>query len=109
MKLIAIFGAGLALTLSGCGSSDDEGGPSPPFPNAVTPANHGSSSASDSEEEGSSEDSSDTASADQYEGTSVEGMSVAPTVNPSDSSEVNSEASADDPSAEQASDSSDGQ
>src|SRR5690348_13808057 len=103
MKFIAILSACLVLSLSGCGSSDDVGN-SLPSQNAAAPANNAASSASDSDGEDYSEASSEAAPAGQYEGTSVEGMSVAPTVNPSDGSETNSEASADGQSAEQASD-----
>ena len=92
MKVIAILSAGLALSLSGCGSSDDE--TPPPFPNAVAPVQTTASSASDTQEEES--DSSSDLNPGQYEGTSVEGMSVEPAVNPSVSSEASSEAPADD-------------
>jgi hypothetical protein len=109
MKFIAILSAGVVLCLSGCGSSDDESMP-PNFPNAMARANAAAPSTSESEEEGSS--SPETVSEGQYEGTSVEGMSVEPTTNPSAGSETqsaDSEASADDQSAEQAADAPDGQ
>jgi hypothetical protein len=105
VKFIAILSVGLALSLSGCGSYDDEA--PPPFPNAVAPVQTTASAASDTQEEET--DSSSDLNSSQYEGTSVEGMSVEPAVNPSVSSEASSEAPADDQSAEQASDESDRQ
>ena len=108
MKFIVILGAGLALSLTGCGSSDDE--PPPPFANAAMQAPRTDSSASDTEEEGS--DSGSDLNPAQYEGTSVEGISVSPAVDPSVPSgeqSADSETSSDNQSAEQASDESDGQ
>ena len=104
MKFIAILGAGVALSLGGCDSSDS--GSRTLYANAAAPANDEASSADESDADSGS-GASDEAPQEQDEGAPVDGTPVEPTVNPSDGSQApaaDSDTSSNDQPADQASD-----